>query len=225
MYEKILEDPDLWHKGTFWQVPCSKDDVISYVSCRSFLALFDAWYQTGSFGLVDNPLFPHPPHTHFYRGAHPSLQLVACMVCNTEYPPRPKSHINEYPYCILNNFLTFERWRELSIPPQLPPLKRLYLLKARFANFVNAQYQVDDVFSRAVREPDHDLSEPHAENWPPNAKGLPMAFILDALMDEAYQLKKQTTFDIHKKYINKLVQQKVLPPDALTRAYPHISIL
>lgn len=164
-----------------------------------------------------------PDYPHWFRGSNPSVKVSPCYICNVLWPPRAMSHITEYPYCSLNQFLTFERTRVERIPLHFPPAQRLYLLKTRYTNYMESKFSLDTIFARSQRDADPDIYQPHIFKWPPTSAPFPLQFITDALIDEAYQMKPSSTYEIRKKYLVKLIQQQVLPPDAIQRIYPHVN--
>jgi len=88
---------------------------------------------------------------------------------------------------------------------------------------MESKFSLDTIFARSQRDADPDIYQPHIFKWPPTSAPFPLQFITDALIDEAYQMKPSSTYEIRKKYLVKLIQQQVLPPDAIQRIYPHVN--
>lgn len=206
--------------GSTWRVDDTQDKIQEYIHDRNFEALFDVWYHTTHFGMKNKPLFQCGTFANWYRGGIPNLRVSACFQCNNWWPLRSVTHTKEYPYCVLNQFLTFERFRPEKLPNHLPPAQRLYVLKTRFSNYLQGSCCVDTIFNRGLRSPDPDYDNPHQLNWPPGPTELPVEYFRDALIDEAYLLRPGTAFQIHKQFLELMIQQQKLPPETITQTYP-----
>ena len=126
----------------------------------------------------------------------------------------------------MNQFLTHERTRIDRIPQTLHPQHKLYLLKTRLSNYISSNWSLDTISNRGYWDPDPEYHTPHRMIWPPPdiREGvdldLPLEFLKDALIDEAYQIEPGNAYNIHKKYLRKLVEQQLAPENIVSQTYP-----
>ena len=192
--------------------------------CGDFDALLNIWFNTGCFGLPDDPVHT-TPYAVVKIGTLPNKSLVVCRACCPSFLGTPQSHVNDYLHCTINRFLTNERYRLDRVRSTRPAGQRYYLLMTRFKNYFRSNGSIDHPFYYNIRKPDPPQMECHPCTWKymPPVPTLPL--LEDALSDEAYGLKPGTATDFRKQLISWQIKKNGAPNHLLEKVYPVFPIL
>ena len=165
-----IEDSTAWENPRTWHFPSDDDSVKQYISLLdyppygNFDALLNIWFESASFGVRDNLIQTISPNWA-QIGTTPNKVLVTCHLCNPSFFTIPQSHVHDYPQCLLNRFLTSERYRLDRVSPTRPAGQRLHLLRDRFNSFYKSNGSLDHPFYYNVRSPDPPQMDCHPCTW------------------------------------------------------------
>ena len=193
--------------------------LLEYPPYGNFDALLNIWFETSRFGTKENPI-PSINPNWAQTGTPPNKVLVTCYLCNPSFLATPQSHVQDYPQCLLNRFITNERFRLDRVCSTRPAAQRFYLLKDRFTTYYRSNGLVDHPFNYCSRCPDRPQTDFHCCEWS-HMPAIPILPLLeDALTDEAYHLKPGTATRLRRSLIAWHIDNNGAPDSLMESEYP-----